>query len=520
LCINGRFEDFGPKPQLMKNIVECVPNFSEGRDRSVLDQIIAAIQSVPGLCIMDLEMDPDHHRSVITFVGEKEKVAEGALRAIGKAAELIDLTRHSGAHPRIGATDVVPFVPVKQVTLDECVAVARHVGEEAARRFSIPIYLYEAAATRPDRVQLENIRKGQFEGLRDEIEKLPARAPDFGPARIHPTAGATVVGARKFLIAYNINLDTSDVAIAKRIAQGIRYSSGGFRYVKAMGVDLKARKQAQVSMNLTDFKQTPLPRVFEADKREAERHGTTIAGSEIVGLIPNKALEITADFYLQIENFRPELVFENRLEDLLEKSQDLSSMKVFEFLDSVAAAETVPGGGSVSALAGALAAALGKMVLGFTLNRKKYESHQSQLEGQLGILENALVDLRLAVDEDSQVYSQVMAAQQLPKDNPDREQKLQIAFQGATEVPLRVAEDAYRTLLALQTLRPISNRNLASDLNVGFWMALAACQGALENVLINLNSIHDQVYVERKRKWSLELKELLRQECNKVFSST
>jgi len=330
-----------------------------------------------------------------------------------------------------------------------------------------------------------------------------------------------VVGARKFLIAYNINLDTSDVAIAKRIAQSIRFSSGGFRYVKAMGVDLKARKQAQVSMNLTDFEQTPLHRVFEAVKREAERHGTSIAGSEIVGLIPEKALEMTVDFYLQIENFRSELVFENRLESILEKSQDLSSMKVFEFVDSVAATETVPGGGSVSALAGALAAALGKMVLGFTLNRKRYESHQSQLEEQLHILERTLADLRSAVDQDSQAYSQVMATLQLPKDSPGdreiREHRLQIAFQRATEVPLRVAEDAYRTLLALQALRGISNRNLASDLNVGSWMALAACQGALENVLINLNSIHDQAYVESRRKRTDELKELLRNECSKAL---
>lgn len=504
----------------MKNIVECVPNFSEGRDRSVLDQIVAAIQSVGGVYIMDLEMDPDHHRSVVTFVGERDKVAEGALRAIGKAAELIDLTRHSGAHPRIGATDVVPFVPVKQVTLEECVAIARHVGEEAARRFSIPIYLYEAAATRPDRVQLENIRKGQFEGLRDEIERLPARAPDFGPARIHSTAGATVVGARKFLIAYNINLDTADVAIAKRIAHGIRYSSGGFRYVKAMGVDLKARKQAQVSMNLTDFEQTPPHRVFEAVKREAERYGTTIVGSEIVGLIPKKALEMTADFYLQIENFSPELVFENRLERLLERSQDLISTKVFEFLDSVAAAETVPGGGSVSALAGALAAALGKMVLGFTLNRKKYESHRSQLDAQSLLLQETLADLRSAIDEDSRAYSQVMAALELPKDNPDREVKLQRAFREATEVPLRVAEDAYRTLLALQALRPISNLNLASDLNVGFWMALAACQGALENVVVNLSSIRDQAYVESKRKRTEELREQLRRHYDNALRSS
>ncbi len=431
----------------MKNIVECVPNFSEGRNRAVLDQIVAAIERVPGLCIMDLEMDPDHHRSVITFVGEKEKIAEGALRAIGKAAELIDLTRHTGAHPRIGATDVVPFVPVKQITLEECVTIARQVAEEAARRFSIPVYLYEAAATRPDRVQLENIRRGQFEGLRDEIQKLPERAPDFGPAKVHPTAGATVVGARKFLIAYNINLDTADVAIAKQIAKGIRNSSGGFRYVKAMGVDLKARGQTQVSMNLTDFEQTPLHRVFEVVKREAERYGTSVVGSEIVGLVPKKALELTADFYLQIENFQPGLVFENRLEEILEKSQHGGSMKVFEFLDSVAATGAVPGGGSVSALAGALASALGKMVLGFTLSRKKYESYQSQLEEQRRTIEETLAALQSAIDEDSEAYSQVMTAVQLPRESPAdreiREQKLQIALRGATEVPLLVAGNAF-----------------------------------------------------------------------------
>jgi formiminotetrahydrofolate cyclodeaminase len=273
-------------------------------------------------------------------------------------------------------------------------------------------------------------------------------------------------------------------------------------------------------MNLTDFEQSPPHQVFEAVKREAGKYGTSIAGSEIVGLIPKKALEMTANFYLQIENFRPELVFENRLEDVLEKSQDLSSTKVSEFLDSVATAETVPGGGSVSALAGALAAALGKMVLGFTLNRKKYESHRSQLDQQYRLLDETLAGLRSAIDQDSQAYSQVMAALQLPKGNPDREQKIQIAFQGATDVPLRVAEDAYRTLLALQALRPISNPNLASDLNVGFWMALAACQGALENVLINLNSICDQAYVESKRKRTEELKQQLRHHCDKALQST
>jgi glutamate formiminotransferase len=501
----------------MKSIVECVPNFSEGRDRRVIDQIVAAIQSVAGLCVMDLEMDYDHHRSVITFVGEKERVGEGALRAIGKAAELIDLTKHAGVHPRIGATDVVPFIPVKNVTLEECIVIAKQVGEETSRRFAIPVYLYESAATRPDRVQLENIRKGQFEGLREDIEKSVERLPDFGPIRIHPTAGATVVGARKFLIAYNINLNTPNVETARRIAKAVRNSNGGLRYVKAMGVELKAKAQAQVSMNLTDFEQTPAYRAFELVKREAERYGATITGSEIVGLIPQKAIEMAAEFYLQVENFRSNLIFENRLAEVLEASPDFGSMRVYEFLESVAKAESVPGGGSVAALAGALAAALGKMAIGFTLNRKKYELHQAKLEEKLRLMDTLLIELQLAVEQDSQAYSRVMAAQALPKGNEQekhlREQELQTALKLATEIPLRVAERAHAVMRSLLELRPISNPNLASDITSGFWMALAAAQAALENVTTNSKYIHDPSFVESRSQRCRELKEQLKQAC-------
>lgn len=499
----------------MKNIVECVPNFSEGRDRAVIDQIVAAIQSVAGLFVMDVEMDADHHRSVITFVGEKEKIGEGALLAIGKATELIDLNRHSGAHPRIGATDVVPFIPVRDVTLEECIAIARQVGEEAARRFSLPIYLYEAAASRPERIPLENIRRGQFEGLSQEIESSPDRLPDFGVARVHPTAGATVVGARKFLIAYNINLNTPDVTIAKRIAKTIRFSSGGLPFVKAMGVDLKARNQAQVSMNLTDFEQTPIHRVFEIVKREATDLGVTVAGSEIVGLVPQKALEMAAEFYLQIENFSPELVFENRLNALLEGTHELAAMKVVDFLDSVSAVNAVPGGGSVAALAGALASALGKMAVGFTLHKKKFEIHQEKLQEYGGLLEDTLAELRQAVDRDAQAYAQVVAAQRLPKSTePEkhlREQRLQEALRHATEVPLQVAELACRVMQALLNLRAITNPSVASDLNVGFWMALAAAEGALDNVLINLTSLPESEFVITRKQRYQELKLLLKE---------
>jgi glutamate formiminotransferase / formiminotetrahydrofolate cyclodeaminase len=292
------------------SLVECVPNFSEGCDRAKVDAIVEAM-TLPGVYVLDLEMDPDHNRSVITLAGEPEAIAEAAIRGVGRAAELIDLTQHRGEHPRMGATDVVPFIPLEGVTLQDCAAIARHVGEQIWRRFQIPVYLYEAAAATPERQNLENIRRGQFEGVRDEIASNPARRPDFGELRLHPTAGATAVGARKFLIAYNIYLNTPEVEIAKKIAKAVRFSSGGLPYVKAMGVQV--RGLAQVSMNLTDFEQTPVARVFEFVRREAERHGVQVRSGEIVGLVPKKALEDGAEWFLQVENFDSSLILENRL---------------------------------------------------------------------------------------------------------------------------------------------------------------------------------------------------------------
>jgi glutamate formiminotransferase len=311
----------------MKRIVECVPNFSEGRDLAKVDAIVAAILEVPGVGLLDRSSDADHNRSVVTIVGEPEDVAEAAIRGVAKAAELIDLTQQTGAHPRVGATDVVPFVPVEGVTLEDCAELARKVGREIWERYCIPVYFYEAAARRPERKNLENIRRGQFEGLREEVLRDPNRSPDIGEPRLHPTAGATVVGARTFLIAYNINLSTPDVEIAKRIAKAVRSSDGGLRNVKAMGVMLRRRNLAQVSMNLTDFEQTPVHRVFEAVKREAERYGVSIVGSEIVGLIPRRALEAAAEYYLQIENFSPAQVLENHVEAFLDGAPAEGSME-------------------------------------------------------------------------------------------------------------------------------------------------------------------------------------------------
>src|SRR5262245_56554427 len=351
----------------MKRLIECVPNFSEGRDRAKVETLINTMAGVPGVYVLDHEMDGDHNRCVITLAGEPDAVGEAAILAAGKAVELIDMNTHTGAHPRVGATDVVPFIPVDGVSIEDCVALAKRVGGEIWKRYRIPIFFYEAAATRPDRVNLENVRRGQYEGLREELRKNHDRQPDIGEPKVHPTAGVTVVGARKFLVAYNVNLNTSDISIADKIARAIRFSNGGLRYVKSMGVELKARNLAQVSINLTDYEQTPMHRVYEMVKREAERYGAMPVGSEIVGLVPKKAIEMAADYFLQLENFSPGQVFENKLEAALagtpldEKRDGKLGAMARPFVDAVAEPSATPGGGSVSAFAAATAAALGQM---------------------------------------------------------------------------------------------------------------------------------------------------------------
>ncbi|MBD3348171.1 MAG: glutamate formimidoyltransferase [Candidatus Eisenbacteria bacterium] len=296
-------------------LVECVPNFSEGRRPEVVDEIVGAMTAVDGVRLLDKEMDADHNRAVVTIIGAPEDVLESALRGIEKASELIDLTKHEGEHPRMGATDVCPFVPVRDVEMDDCVRLAEKLGERVGSELDIPVFLYESAARRPERQNLAKVRKGQFEGLREEIGANPAKEPDFGPSKIHPTAGAIAIGARPFLIAYNINLGTSDLSVAKRIARSIRHSGGGLRHVKAMGFEIKDRGIVQVSINMVNFKGTPLFRVFEMVKSEAARYGVPVIGSEIVGLVPADALVDVADFYLRLEDFERDQVLENRLSE-------------------------------------------------------------------------------------------------------------------------------------------------------------------------------------------------------------
>jgi glutamate formiminotransferase len=501
----------------MKRLIECVPNFSEGRDAAKVDALIAAMSGVDGVAVLDREMDADHNRCVITLAGEPDAVAEAAMRGVGRALELIDLTKHSGAHPRIGATDVVPFIPVDGVTIEDCVALARRVGREIWERYKVPVYFYEAAALRPQRVNLENVRKGQFEGLREEAPRNPERAPDVGGPALHPTAGATVVGARKFLIAYNINLNTPDVEIAKKIAKAIRFSSGGLRYAKAMGVDLRARGLAQVSINMTDFEQTPLHRVFEMVEREAKRYGVMPVGSEIVGLVPQRALDMAADFYLQLENFSAAQVLENRLAAAregrpLDGKGGLAAI-ARPLLEAVAAPTPAPGGGSVAALSGALGACLGQMVAQLSRQKKSQAQFTEQLSNALAELRHAGDALANAIDEDAAAYEGVMAAYKLAKGTPEEQEKraqaIQQATRGAVEVPLRVAETAANLQAQLGQLEPFVSPSMMSDLRVGRLMAAAAVRGALENVAINLDSITDAAYVKAMRGRAVAIEEQL-----------
>ena len=299
----------------MRQIVECVPNFSEGRRKEVIDQIVEAIAGVPNAHVLDVQSDADHNRSVVTFVGEPEAVEGAAFRGIEKAAELIDMNLHRGEHPRMGAADVVPFVPIKDVTMDDCVAIARRVGERVGRELGIPVYLYEAAATRPERRNLANVRRGEYEGIKAEIATKPEREPDFGPRRMGK-AGATAIGARPPLIAFNVYLNTDDVEVAKAIARAVRHSSGGLRYVKALGLLVKGR--AQVSMNLTDYRHTPVHRVVEMIRREAEHYGVSVVESELIGLIPSEALVEAAKFYLQLHGLSSHQILENRLAEVIQ----------------------------------------------------------------------------------------------------------------------------------------------------------------------------------------------------------
>jgi glutamate formiminotransferase/formiminotetrahydrofolate cyclodeaminase len=476
----------------MEKIVECIPNFSEGRDKSKIEQIVAAIQS-EGVELLDQEMDADHNRAVITFVGEPDDVLEAAFQGVKKASELIDLTKHKGEHPRMGATDVIPFVPINNVTTRECVELAKRLGKRVAEELNIPVYLYEAAATRPDRENLATIRKGEFEGLREEIETNPDRRPDYGEPKIHPTAGATVIGARFPLIAFNINLNTPDVSIAQKIAKAIRFGSGGYRFVKSLGFLLKKENIAQVSINMTNYTKSPLYRVFDTVKREAERYGVTIRESEIVGLVPERALIDTAIYYLQLDRFNEVQILEYKLRGKGRKQS------IIEFLHALALAKPTPGGGSVAALQAALGTALLAMVTGITEKKTKDED----LKNFHGFLKLEAYNFYTYIDKDKNAFDTVIAAFKLPDETDEDKTKKETAIQNGYKTSARVPLEVCKKILSIypyaKKLAQKGLKNALSDVGVALYSLHSGFMAARINVLINLNSITDTEFNESTR---------------------
>ena len=485
----------------MTQLIECIPNFSEARRPEIIDQIVAAITSVDGARLLDRSSDLDHNRTVLTFAGSPEAVEEAAFRAIKTASELIDLNQHTGAHPRIGATDVCPFVPLSNATMQECIAIAQRLGQRVGSELSLPVYLYEAAATRPECANLENIRRGQYEGLKVEIESEPERKPDFGPSKLG-AAGATVIGARNPLIAYNIYLTTDDVSIAKKIAKAIRHSTGGLRYVKGLGLLVDGR--AQVSMNLTNFRETPIARVVETVRREAGRYGVGIHHSELVGLIPQDALTDAAVWYTQLDQFDKEQILEARLFDSGPQTVDgssstvngLSSPMPASFIDELAAPTPTPGGGSAAAYAGAMGAGLVAMVAGLTIGKKKYAEVEAEMQAIRVVAENLRTELTHAVDDDAVSFEVLMATFKLPKETVEQKEARDNAIIKATlnaaHIPLHVSEDVLKVMeLALKCAKH-GNLNAISDSMSGFAMSRAALTAAGCNVRININSLEDK----------------------------
>jgi len=476
----------------MPKIIECVPNFSDGRRPEVYNAIAEAIQRVPGAHVLDVSADADHNRSVITFVGKQDAVEEGAFQAIATAAQLINMEEHEGEHPRIGATDVCPFIPVQGVTVDDCIALAERLGRRVGEELGIAVYLYGAAARNPERKKLSSIRRGQYELWKDEVATNPERLPDFGPALPRPW-GATAMGVRPFLIAYNLYLNSDDVKIAGKIAQAVRFTGGGLRHVQALGFLVDG--QAQVSMNLTDFSKTPIHRVQEMVRREAARFGLSITRAELIGLIPEKALLDAATWYLQLEDVGDDQVLELRL--AREQESDLTP---HSFLEATAAGTPTPGGGSTAALAGTLGAALTQMVANLTIGRKKYADVDQQAQdilAQAGLLRQKLTT---SIQDDADAFKQVMVAwRDKSKDQADREEAIEQATIHAGEVPLAVAQLSIEVARLAQAIVTIGNVNAVTDAGAAAVMARAAVQVAALNVRINAQSLKNK---DLARNWS------------------
>jgi glutamate formiminotransferase/formiminotetrahydrofolate cyclodeaminase len=503
----------------MAKLVEVIPNFSEGRRPEVLDEIIDAILSVDGVVLLDREMDADHNRAVVTYVGDPQAAVEAAFRGMKKAAEVIDMSTHQGEHPRMGATDVCPFVPISDVSKQEAIELAKQLGERAGGELEIPVYLYELAASRPERVNLADVRKGQYEGIRDEIETNPDRKPDYGPARMNIKAGCTAVGVRLPLVAYNVYLDTPYVSTAKKIAKGIRSRSGGFMFCKALGFEIKERNQAQVSMNLVNYKKTPIFRVFESIKSEADRWGTRVTSSEIVGLVPNDALVAVADHFLKLENFSKDQILEEKLQQSMEAQSTSKGLQ--GFIDNVASSSPAPGGGSVSACAGTLAAALTSMVCRLTVGKKKYKEVSDEMSETLKAAEELRGQLFSLIREDAEAFDSVMATRKLPKDTDDQKRARLDAIQKATivaaEVPLKVMRVSLEAIKLAHVAAEKGNVNSVSDAGCAALNGRSAVLGAYLNVMINLPGIDSESERERIKAEAEAIREEAESKAQSVY---
>ncbi|MBU6432487.1 MAG: glutamate formimidoyltransferase [Nitrospirae bacterium] len=477
----------------MDRIVECVPNFSEGRNQTTVRALVNAVESVPGVWLLDHTMDRDHHRSVLSFAGEPDAVAEAAFRAIRVATDLIDLRKHKGVHPRVGATDVVPFVPVLGATMQDCIHLAKRLGQQVGAELEIPVFLYEQAAIHCDHAPLESVRRGGLQGLAFRMASDPDWTPDFGPPELHKTAGAIVIGARPPLIAFNVNLRSTDLALARSIAKDIRQSNGGLPHLKAIGVKLASRQLVQVAMNLTDYMITPIHVAFEAVRTRAAEQGVAVTGSEVIGLVPQAALVQAAAHSLALEQFNSTQVLETRLETRLldeparqvpsrkQEPVDLQSQSLADFLDAVAAATPIPAGATVAALVGALAASLG--IMGARLSQQRGVEHRLSEIGRR---------LRELMQADGDAYQRFIRASRLAKTDRTRPAVLSSALHLATEIPLEIAEQATEAGALLHACSAEAKPRVRSDLTVGLVLAIAAADAGRHTVAENINIQHNQ----------------------------
>lgn len=482
----------------MSQLVECVPNFSEGRDQKKVAEIVAAAKAA-GVTILDVETDADHNRCVLSFVGAPPACVAACFAVAKASARLIDLTKHVGEHPRMGAVDVIPFIPVRGITIDECAKLAEILAERIGRELQIPTYLYDRAARRPERKDLANVRKGQFEGLRDLIGKDPAREPDFGPNKIHPTAGAVAVGAREQIVNFNINLNISDMAAGKDIAKRLRASGGGLPAVRAKEIELAARRQVQISTVLTDYKTTSIATVLATAMGLCDEHKAKIVSTEIVGLLPNDALIDFSLATLQLENFKPDTqILERRLEAVGAVGAPNWREAAIVVSTALASSDPTPGGGSAAAIAGAMGCALAEMAAAVSLKSKKLdEKNRPGLEEGRKTLHQFRARFGELAALDAAAYDGVVEAMAVAKDDPSRPAKIQAAFAHAAEIPLQTAETAAAAVKTASRVADLANPSVVSDAHCAVHFLSTAAKCAMENVRINLGALKDPAVVQK-----------------------